>query len=89
MLGSIGVIAAAIVIMLTGWTLADPIVAVLIGLWVLPSTWKLLNEAGQALLQGVPAGLSVDAVRGMMVTHSSAATVHDLHICLLYTSRCV
>lgn len=47
MLGSVGVIIGAIVIMWTGWTLADPIIAVLIGLWVLPRTWMLLREAGQ------------------------------------------
>ena len=80
MLGSVGVIAAAAVIMLTGWRLADPIIAVLIGLWVLPRTWKLLSEAGQVLLQGVPAGLNLYTVRDMMMTHPGVATVHDLHI---------
>jgi len=51
MLGSVGVIIGALIIKLTGWTLADPIIAVLIGLWVLPRTWTLLREAGQILMQ--------------------------------------
>ncbi len=44
MIGSIGVIAGALVIRLAGWTLVDPIVAIGIGLWVLPHTWVLLRD---------------------------------------------
>jgi cobalt-zinc-cadmium efflux system protein len=80
MLGSCGVIVAAVVIMATGWTLADPIIAVLIGLWVLPRTWTLVREAGQVLMQGVPAGLDLDTVRDMMLAHPGVLTVHDLHV---------
>ena len=80
MLGSVGVIIGAVLIKLTGWTLADPIIAVLIGLWVLPRTWTLVREAGQVLMQGVPAGLDLDVVRDMMLAHPGVATVHDLHI---------
>lgn len=80
MLGSVGVIIGAVVIMVTGWTLVDPIIAVLIGLWVLPRTWKLLREAGQVLMQGVPAGIDLDKVRDMMLAHPGVAKVHDLHV---------
>lgn len=79
MLGSVGVILAALVIMATGWTLADPILAVLIGLWVLPRTWNLLREAGNVLMQGVPQGLDLDAVRRTMLARGDVAAVHDLH----------
>lgn len=79
MLGSIGVIIGALVIKLTGWTVADPIIAVLIGLWVLPRTWTLLREAGQVLMQGVPHGLELDEVRTMMLSHPNVVAVHDLH----------
>lgn len=79
MLGSVGVIIGAIVIKLTGWTLADPIIAVLIGLWVLPRTWTLLREAGQVLMQGVPTGLDMGEVRKMMLSHPNVSTIHDLH----------
>lgn len=79
MLGSVGVIIGAITIMVTGWTLVDPIIAVLIGLWVLPRTWTLLREAGQVLMQGVPAGLDLEKVRTMMLGMPNVGEVHDLH----------
>lgn len=79
MLGSIGVMIGALIIKFTGWSVADPIIAVLIGLWVLPRTWMLLREAGQVLMQGVPAGMELDAVRTMMLRHPSVTAVHDLH----------
>lgn len=80
MLGSVGVIIGAVVIMISGWTLADPIIAVLIGLWVLPRTWTLVRQAGQVLMQGAPGGLNLDTVRDMMLAHPGILTVHDLHV---------
>lgn len=80
MLGSVGVIIGALIIKFTGWAIADPIIAVLIGLWVLPRTWTLLREAGQVLMQGVPAGLKLDEVRTMMLSHPGVSAVHDLHV---------
>jgi len=79
MLGSVGVIIGALIIQFTGFYIADPIIAVLIGLWVLPRTWTLLREAGQVLMQGVPAGLDLSAVRQMLMAHPQVSAVHDLH----------
>ena len=79
MLGSVGVIIGALIIQFTGFYIADPIIAVLIGLWVLPRTWTLLRAAGQVLMQGVPDGLDLEAVRIMMLSHPSVGAVHDLH----------
>ena len=80
MLGSVGVILGALLIRFTGWTVIDPIIAVLIGLWVLPRTWVLLRQAGHVLMQGVPAGLDIDDVRDAMQAVPGVATVHDLHV---------
>lgn len=80
MLGSVGVIVAAVIIQFTGWSVADPILAVLIGLWVLPRTWTLLRQAGHVLMQGVPAGLELEKVRQAMQGHPAVREVHDLHI---------
>lgn len=80
MLGSVAVIAGALLIRFTDWTVVDPIVAVLIGLWVLPRTWLLLRESGQVLMQGVPAGIDLDAVRDAMQAQPGVRTVHDLHV---------
>lgn len=79
MLGSVGVLIGAIIIRYTGWKVADPIIAVLIGLLVLPRTWTLLREAMQVLMQGVPAGLELDEVRKMFMSHPAVTDVHDLH----------
>ena len=54
MLGSVGVIAAALIIKFSGWTCVDALVAMGIGLWVLPRTWQLLKESMNILLEGVP-----------------------------------
>ncbi|MFS9599026.1 cation transporter, partial [Klebsiella variicola] len=54
LLGSVGVIFAAIVIRYTGWQWVDSAIAVLIGLWVLPRTWLLLKLSINILLEGVP-----------------------------------
>lgn len=80
MLGSVGVIIGAILIKLTGWTIADPIIAVLIALWVLPRTWTLLREAGQVLMQGVPNGVDMLAIRQAITDHPGVSEVHDLHV---------
>lgn len=89
MLGSVGVIVAAVIILTTGWTLVDPIIAVLIGLWVLPRTWTLLREAGNVLMQGVPQGLDLDAVRRTILARGDVAQVHDLHAWALASRQAV
>ena len=80
MLGSLGVILGAVLIHFTGWTLIDPIVAVLLGLWVLPRTFVLLRQAVHVLLQGVPAGIDAEAVRAAILAVPGVADVHDLHV---------
>ncbi|WP_137752775.1 MAG: cation transporter [Sphingopyxis sp.] len=80
MLGSIGVIGAAVLIWLTGKTWIDPVVAIAIGLWVLPRTWSLLRDTTHILLQGVPRGIDLDTVRAAMGSVDGVAGVHDLHV---------
>ncbi len=80
MLGSIGVIVGAIVIMLTGWQWVDPLVAIGIGLWVLPRTWALLKETTQILLEGVPRGVDLAELRAAIGATSGVGGVHDLHV---------
>jgi len=80
MLGSIGVIVGALVIFATEWTLVDPIVATLIGLWVLPRTWTLVREASSLLMQGVPLGVDMAALRTGLKSQPAVRDVHDLHV---------
>ncbi|MES2902728.1 MAG: cation diffusion facilitator family transporter [Pseudomonadota bacterium] len=80
MLGSIGVIVGAVVIMLTGWQWVDPVVAIGIGLWVLPRTWILLKDTTQILLEGVPRGVNIEDLRSEIAGVPGVKGVHDLHV---------
>ena len=80
MLGSIGVIGGAIVIMLTGWTWVDPVVAIGIGLWVLPRTWILLRDSTNILLESTPRGAVLADIRKTMIGTPGVSGVHDLHV---------
>ena len=62
LLGSLGVIAGALVIRFTGWAWVDTLIAVAIGFWVLPRTWVLLKDSLNILLEGVPEGIDVGEV---------------------------
>lgn len=80
MLGSAGVIAGALLIMLTGWSWVDPVVAIAIGLWVLPRTWLLLKDTTQILLEGVPPHLKLAEIRASLADVPGVSGVHDLHV---------
>ena len=86
-LGSIAVIVAALVIRYTGWWPVDPILAVLIGLWVLPRTWKLLGESINVLLEGVPKGVEMQKLHDALAALSGVREVHDLHVWSLTSDR--
>lgn len=86
MLGSVAVIIGALLIRWTGWKPIDPILAVLIGLWVLPRTWVLMREAINVLLEGVPKGIQVDTVRARLCAEEGVVDVHDLHVWALASS---
>ena len=87
MLGSIGVIIAALVIMFTGWGWVDSVVAAAIGFWVLPRTWTLLKESMNVLLQGVPHGIDIDQVEQGIRRVPGVEDVHDLHIWALTSGK--
>ncbi len=80
MIGSVGVIVGALVIRWTGWTWLDALVAVGIGLWVLPRTWILLRNTTNVLLEGVPQGINLHEVRTAIATTPGVLAVHDLHV---------
>lgn len=62
LLGSVGAIAAAIGIMLTGWTILDPVLSVLVALLVVRSAWGLISDSIRVLMQAVPRGLDARKV---------------------------
>ncbi len=80
MLGSLAVLITAVIIYFTQWWILDPILAVLIGLWVLPRTWTLLRASIHILLEGVPDNIALSEVRKLLMKTLGVADVHDLHI---------
>ena len=80
MLTSIGVIAAALIMLTTGWYYADPLISAGIGLFILPRTWLLLRDAVGVLLEGTPADVNLTSLREAIKTVAGVADVHDLHV---------
>jgi cobalt-zinc-cadmium efflux system protein len=80
LLGSAGVIVAAVIIGTTGWQYADPIVAVIVALMILPRTFALGREAVRILVQAAPDHLDITAVRARLAAVPGVCDVHDLHV---------
>lgn len=80
LLGSVGVIVAAVVIITTGWVYADPLISVVIGVLVALSSWSVLRESVSILLEATPSGVDAEDVELKMLALPGVANVHDLHI---------
>lgn len=78
--GSVGVIVAAIGLELFGWAWLDPLVAALIGLWILPRTWRLGRRAVRILLQAAPPSMDLDELERELAAIDTVVDVHDLHV---------
>ena len=79
-LGSVGVMVAALLIILTGWRYADPLVSAAIGLLILASSWSLLRDSTNILLEATPRGIDAEQVGRSMAGAEGVVEVHDLHI---------
>ena len=79
LLSSIGVLVAGAIMWATGWFYADPIFSVVIGLFILPRTWKLMTQAVNILLEATPAHINLEVVERAMLGVAGVASVHDLH----------
>jgi cobalt-zinc-cadmium efflux system protein len=79
-IGSVGVLLAGFVTLVFGWRYADPIVAIGIGLFVLPRTWSLARQALRILVQAAPAHVDVAAIRTDLAELDGVRDVHDVHV---------
>jgi cobalt-zinc-cadmium efflux system protein len=84
---SLGVVAAAVVVLLTGWRAADPLVSAAIGIFIIPRTWRLLRQAVNILLEGTPPHLDLAEIQQAMEQEPGVRRVHDLHVWTLTSGR--
>lgn len=80
MLGSLGVIVAALIVMTTGWQLADPLIGAGIGLFIVPRTWVLLKQAVHILMEGTPPEIDMKLLEARLLEIPGVVAVHDLHV---------
>jgi len=81
LLGSAAASVAAIIILFTGWTLADPLLSLLISALILRSAWAITRESADVLLEGVPAGFDVTHIEAELLGHVPGLVgVHHVHV---------
>jgi cobalt-zinc-cadmium efflux system protein len=86
-LTSLGVLVAAVVVTTTGWTTVDPLTSAVIAMLIVPRTWRLLRQAVNILLEGVPAHLELGEIEAAMLEVPGVRRVHDLHVWTLTSGR--
>ena len=79
-IGSVGAIVAGLIMLSTGWYLADPLISVFIGALILFSSWSLIKDSLSVLMQAVPKGIRLEEVRETIESVDGVAKVHDLHV---------
>jgi len=80
MLGSLGVIVAAVVVLLTGWKMVDPLIGAGIGLLIVPRTWGLLKQAIHILMEGTPSEIDMALLERRLLEIPGVTGVRDLHV---------
>jgi cobalt-zinc-cadmium efflux system protein len=80
LLGSVAVIAAALIFLATGFKLIDVLASVFIGLFILPRTWGIIDQAVHVLLEGAPRNVDLGTVRQHILEVPGVTSVHDLHV---------
>ena len=80
MIGSVGVIIAAVLLQAFGWTWVDPVIGAAIGLWILPRTYRLGRRAVRILLQAAPEHVDVDTLVTDLEGIDGVVDVHDVHV---------
>ena len=86
-LSSLATLLAAGVVLLTGWTAADPLAGVTIALLIVPRTWSLLKQAVNVLLEGTPPHLELAEIETAICAVPGVRRVHDLHVWTLTSGR--
>lgn len=80
LLGSVGAVIAGLLVVATGWRLADPIVSLGIGLLVLSGAWRLVRESADVLLEATPGHIALGTVHERLASLPGVSSIHDLHV---------
>lgn len=86
-LGSLGAIIAGALMWLYGWYAADPLFSALIGILIVFSSWRLIRESTNVLLEGTPAHINLAAVEDSILHTDGVSNVHDLHVWTITSGR--
>ena len=86
-LGSVGAIIAGVLMSLYGWYAADPLFSVIISLLIILSSWNLIRESTNVLLEGTPAHINLAAVEDAILGTDGVQDVHDLHVWTITSGR--
>lgn len=84
---SLGVVVAGIIISYTGWVWLDPIIGLVVAAVILSSTWRLLTDSLRLSLDGVPAGIDLEAVLTDLRAVAGIADVHHVHVWAMSTTE--
>jgi len=84
---SLGVVVSGLAIMGTGWTWLDPVVSIVIVLFILGSTWALLKESLRLVLAAVPENVDAAKVSKFLASQPGVSAIHDLHIWAMSTTE--
>jgi cobalt-zinc-cadmium efflux system protein len=80
LLGSVGTVAAAVIVRWTGWLAADPIASLIMALLILRGAWRVVRESVDVLLESSPSHISLGSVRAQLEAIPGVESVHDLHV---------
>jgi cobalt-zinc-cadmium efflux system protein len=79
-IGSVGAILASIAIIVSGYQVADPLISIVVAVLILWSSWVLIRDAVDILLEGTPAHINIVTLREQLGCVDGVASVHDLHV---------
>ena len=84
---SVGVLISGIVISITGWTVIDPIISLVIAAVILASTWELLSESLRMSIDAVPESIDIDEIGELIASRDGVRSQHHLHIWPISTTE--
>ncbi len=88
LLGSVAAISAAIIIIYTGWMMADPLLSLIVAALILRSAWSLVRKAAHILMEGTPDGINIDSLKSdLMEEVNGLEDVHHIHVWLLTSDQ--